>query len=334
MDAELRHTLAETIQDDFPVRERPFRVLGDRLGVQESEVLAQMRAWDGEKLREISAILEGEAFGWDSALVAGRVEPERIEEVAAIVNRHPTVTHNYERDHHYNLWFTIAVPPRMPMERTLEMLSRATGVAPFHPLRRTETYKIGVNFDLDSKESSTERVELESPERLEPDERQRRMFRALQKPLEIVERPFDRLAEWAGTDVAELLAFGRGMEQRGAVRRYVATFHHRDLGVRGNGMTVWDVEPERRSDVGRRLAEAPEVSHCYARNAIPRFPYTVYSMIHGPDEGSVRRIARRLSDRVDVDDYRILFSSREFKKCRLRYFLPQLQKWWGQRRCD
>lgn len=332
MEDERANELAGRIQDAIPLRERPFRAVAADLGTDEEAVLEQLHRWkENGKLREISAILEGEVFGNDSALVCCAVGDGRIREVAEIINQHPTVTHNYRRPHDYDLWFTISIPPHMEMQTTLDLLGEETGVDEFHVLRRTETYKIGVNFDLDDKESSTERSELESPEPMRPTDRQKRMFRAIQTPMEIVERPFDRLAARADVSAGELLEFTHEMLERGAVRRYVATFHHRELGVQGNGMAVWNVPDDRQTEVGYHLAGASEVSHCYARNTAPGFPYNVYSMIHGPDEESVRGVAARLSDEVDVDDYEILFSTHEFKKCRLRYFQPELEEWWNRR---
>ena len=96
-------------------------------------------------------------------------------------------------------------------------------------------------------------------------------------------------------------------------------------------MAVWTVDDERLPKVGPRLAAAPEVTHCYARNAIDGFPYTAYSMIHGPDRESVLEVAARLSEELDLPEYVVLFSTREFKKVRLRYFLPELDRWWSER---
>ena len=83
--------------------------------------------------------------------------------------------------------------------------------------------------------------------------------------------------------------------------------------------------------VGAALAAAPEVSHCYSRPPFEGFPYSLYSMIHGPDEAAVRAVAERLSAETDSHRYDALFSTREFKKTRLRYFLPELDAWWNER---
>lgn len=321
--------LARRIQESVPLVPRPFAALADELGLREGQVIDQLLEWgeDG-RLREISAVLEGGAFGHDSALVTARVPEDRIEEVAAIVNEHPAVTHNYRRDHDYNLWFTISVPPHQPLHRTLRILADLTGVAAYHPLRRTMTFKIGVNFDLESRTNVTAPHEPCMPPRPRwPTHRQQRMYRLLQAPLHVCERPFAELVTNRCIGEHDLLAFGRRQLGR-SIRRYVGTFHHRRIGIRGNGMAVWRVDEERLPQVGREFRQIPEVSHCYARDTIPGFPFNLYSMLHGPDRQSVEAIAAQLADAYDLSDYRLLFSTHEYKKCRLRYFQPELDAWW------
>jgi DNA-binding Lrp family transcriptional regulator len=364
LSTEDRKALIRNIQADVPLVRRPFAALGEALGASEASVIDALRGLKREQiLREISAVLEGDRLGYRSALAAGSIPPERVEAVAATVSEHPTVSHNYLRNHPLNLWFTIAVPRQMPLERTLELLAKEAGVDGFHALCRTHVFKIGVNFDPDSlenrtavgasaaaavpsaiaaaaspgatgapptagtaaaSEASSARGDVQP---LEPSARDAQLFRALQTPLPLVEQPFDELARDAGVDTDALLEFAR-RHLGGAVRRYVGTLRHRKLGVKENGMVVWRVAEGAIEAAGQRLAQAPEVSHCYARNAIPGFPYTLYSMVHGPTRESCREIARALSRATGVQDYALLFSEREFKKQRLRYFLPELDRWW------
>jgi siroheme decarboxylase len=326
---ERQNALARSIQEDFPLVSDPWTALARRLGIHPTAVRRQVTRWRDEGLlREVSAVLEGSALGYDSALCAGKVPERDLERVAAVLNEHPTITHNYRRDHDYNLWFTLAVPHEMGIEPTLERLAQASGVPQFLALRRTRTFKIGVNFDLQKRCSVTEKRKLARVAPVTADAETRRLFRALQTPLPLTERPFATLAEQQEVDEEALLALGR-THMGGAVRRYVGTFRHRALGVRGNGMAVWNVPEADHVRVGAIFASAPEVSHCYARNAIEGFPYSVYSMVHGPDQASVRGIVERMSREAGVDDVLILFSSREYKKCRLRYFLPELDAWWA-----
>ena len=141
MDSEMDNELAKMIQRGFPLVERPYLVLGERFGIEEDVVMEKIRNWKEENLlREVSAVMEGATLGYDSALVCGEVAPERLEKVASIINEHPTVTHNYQRNHNFNIWFTIAVPEEMGLERHLRILEKLTGVDRFYPLRRTTTF--------------------------------------------------------------------------------------------------------------------------------------------------------------------------------------------------
>ena len=315
------------VQHCVPFGERPFAEIGRQVGISEAHVIELLAKWhDHGTLREISAILEGSALGHESALVAGIVPEPKLEAVVDAINAHPTVTHNYLRDHEYNLWYTIAAPVEIGLDAMIGALARQTGIE-FHALRRTTTYKIGVNFDLKTRQNRTEAAPLVTPDEVERSDENIRFFRALQTPAPITERPFDELARQHGVDAVRLLAFGRE-HLGGAIRRYVGTLRHRKLGVRANAMIVWNVPPEGLDAAGAVLAQAPEVSHCYARNAIAGFPYTLYSMIHGPDLRDCEQVAARLSDETGARDYRLLVSLEEYKKTRLRYFLPELDEWW------
>ncbi len=331
---EKENALAHAVQHAMPLNATPFAELGRSLGISEDNVLAQVRHWsESGLLREISAVLEGACLGYDSALVAGKIPEPDIDRVAEVINAHPTVTHNYIRRHDYNLWFTIAVPMDQGLESHLELLAKEAGADAFYPLRRTSTFKVGVNFDLLTRRSRTEVVELSPPVPIRVSDRDRALFRALQTPLEITSRPFATTANKLGLGEGELIQHAQ-KHIGGAVRRFVGTFRHRRLGVRGNGMGVWNVPQSQHARLGSLLAGAPEVSHCYARNAVPGFDYTLYSMLHGPSEEACLEIAARLSREIDVDDYLVLFSTVELKKCRLRYFLPELDTWFSTRMGD
>jgi DNA-binding Lrp family transcriptional regulator len=331
LSTEDRKELIRSIQRGVPLEPRPFASIAQGLGSTEETVIESLRELKREKiLREISAVLEGSLLGYRSALAAGSIPGSQIEAVAEVINAHPTVSHNYLRNHHYNLWFTIAVPPEMSLERTLELLAKEAGVDGFHALCRTQIFKIGVNFDPDSLKNRTEVTRSSNVEAVEVGPREAQLFRALQTPLPLVERPFDELAGGIDASAEELLDFAK-RHLGGAVRRYVGTLRHRKLGVKENGMVVWRVADDAVQAAGQLLARAPEVSHCYARNPVPNFPYTLYSMVHGPSRESCREIARELSSQTGLYDYAVLFSEREFKKQRLRYFLPELDHWWRER---
>src|SRR3954453_1597285 len=104
--------LLNALQWDFPVVARPFEVLAERLGISEPDVRARVQCVkDSGVLRQLSAIFDTRALGYSSALVAARVDGDRVDGAAAIISEHPGVSHNYKRNHSYNLWYTLAVPP-------------------------------------------------------------------------------------------------------------------------------------------------------------------------------------------------------------------------------
>ncbi len=326
-----QNVLARAIQEEVPLVPQPWDEIGRKLALDPRDILAQIQSWKDEgKLREISAVLEGSLLGYESALCTAAVPAERIAAAADAVNAHPTVSHNYMRDHAYNLWFTVAVPRTMGLDGTLRRLAFRAGLREIQPLRRTQTFKIGVNLDLSAQKnvSETEFAPSSNAPAIDPTPEEVRLFRALQIPLPLAEKPFRDLARAAGADEEEILAFGR-KHLGGAVRRYMATFRHRRVGVRGNVLVVWNVTEDRLEEAGVQLARAPEVSHCYGREPFRGFPYTLYTMIHGPDEASCLGVATELSSKIGVTDYLPLPSRQEFKKCRLRYFLPELDDWWA-----
>jgi DNA-binding Lrp family transcriptional regulator len=150
----------------------------------------------------------------------------------------------------------------------------------------------------------------------------RKLVAALEGDLPAVPRPFAELARRSGTPgVSEesLLAALRGWLEQGIVRRYGALVAHRALGYSANAMIVWQAPEDRIEEIGQALAGHSEVTHCYQRPPFPGFPYNLYAMVHGRSRQECEEIARRLSEQVGLEDYRILFSTREFKKASPSY---------------
>lgn len=327
---EQKNQLAKFIQKNFPITERPYHELANRLNVDYKIIMNQIEEWYSSKsLREISAIMEGEVLGYESALVCGTIKEEDLDQVVNILKDHPTITHLYLRNYSINLWFTISVPKDIGIEQHLQALTNLTGYT-FYPLRRTQTFKIGVNFDLFKKINQTEKQNLPSKIQSYPEEELtesvKQTIRAIQTPLPLAERPFQTLAKQYDLEENEIINF-LIKSPYGCIRKYVATFHHRNLGVSYNAMTVWTIPEHFLTEVGNQLAEFPEVSHCYARTTIPEFPYNLYSMIHGPDEETVKYIVEKISHKLNIQDYLILYSPIEYKKTRLKYFLKELEEW-------
>ncbi|NWF55355.1 MAG: Lrp/AsnC family transcriptional regulator [Syntrophaceae bacterium] len=139
------------IQRNFPLTHRPFLALARKTGMKEKEVLSRVqRLKDLGIIRRIGASFSAGAVGFSSTLCAARVPAEKIEEFVAVVNSYPGVTHNYEREGEYNIWFTLIAPSPEKIGEILKEISRKTGIRKVLNLPATKTFKIAVDFNFDS----------------------------------------------------------------------------------------------------------------------------------------------------------------------------------------
>jgi DNA-binding Lrp family transcriptional regulator len=177
-----------------------------------------------------------------------------------------------------------------------------------------------VNEDAEKPQPTDEVKEL-NPEKVQLTERDKEFIRELQKDLAVVPEPFKELADNLGITTEELFAKAKDYEKSGIMRRFAAILRHRDAGFVANGMVVWHVPEDRIDDVGSKLAAFPQVSHCYRRPVYPDWRFNLFSMVHARTLQAAEKMAVEMSGTIGVNDYQILFSSREFKKERVKYFV-------------
>ncbi|MBF0241625.1 MAG: Lrp/AsnC family transcriptional regulator [Desulfamplus sp.] len=149
---------------------------------------------------------------------------------------------------------------------------------------------------------------------------EKKIIASLQGNIPVTSHPFLELAQNIGVSEAEYLNVVKSLSERGIIRRFGATLKHQNSGFKANAMVAWRVDEDRVQDVGRIMASFDEVTHCYRRNPAPTWRYNLYTMVHGPDEDACRAIAAKLSKASRVDDYTLLFSTRELKKTSMNYF--------------
>jgi DNA-binding Lrp family transcriptional regulator len=332
--------LLTLIQKQIPLIPRPFEAMAAALGISETEVLSrfsQLKARPGAVIRQTSAIFDTKTLGYDSSLVAARIDPARLERAAAAINLHPGVTHNYERNHPFNLWYTVAVPPdsRLGLNKTVELLHQLSGAKATRLFPTLKLYKIGVSFDLSG--SADAAATSASPAFSEEDRQHamtfaitdadKRMIRVLQQDLPIVERPFDAWAEQAGVSVEELLTAAQTYLDQKRMRRFAAVLHHRQAGVSANAMGAWAVPPEQQDQFGALAANYSAVSHCYLRPVYEDWPYCIFTMVHGQKAEDCTAVLSEISRASGISEYVALYSTREFKKIRLKYFTGEIEAW-------
>lgn len=319
--------LLDHIQRAFPIEERPYAALGKRLGLSEEDVLRRIENLKSLRLvRQISAIFNTGALGYHSSLVAMAVPEPHVERAAEAINAYLGVSHNYLRPGPFNVWFTIAVPPGKTLQSEVDRLARKAGGWPTLVLPAVKKYKLAVVLDVledsESESASAEVVEapLESSERFQVSQRNVKLVRCLQEDLPSVPRPFHHWARSLGMGGEELITVIDRWLTRSWIRRFAAVLNHRKVGFGANGMVVWRCDPSRIDAAGAALAAFPEVSHCYQRPAHPHWPFNLYAMVHGRSVAECEKIAERLAGAVGLHEYQILFSTREFKKIRLKLF--------------
>ena len=138
------------IQRNFPITHRPFLALARKLKIREKEIIERVQKLkDVGIIRRIGASFSARAVGFTSTLCAARVPGEKVEKFVAVVNTYPGVTHNYEREGDYNVWFTLIAPSREKIEQILAEISRKTGVKEILNLPALKTFKIAVDFNFE-----------------------------------------------------------------------------------------------------------------------------------------------------------------------------------------
>jgi siroheme decarboxylase len=324
--------LLNHLQADVPLVGRPFAALGEVLQLDEEEILERVRRLkEGGLVRQISAIFDSRALGYQSTLVAAHVAEGNLDMAAAAVSAHPGVSHNYARDHAFNLWYTLAVPgeSHLGLEGTVARLHQLSGALSTRALPTLRVFKIGVKFDMTGAgdvEGGSWKIE-KAGMAAGVSEGDKRMIRVLQEDLPLLAEPF---AEWAraqGVSQEELLAAGRDFLARGVMRRFGAVLRHRAAGFGANAMGVWAIEEEAVESFGQTAAGFAAVSHCYQRKAYPDWPYTVFTMVHGKTRAACARVLAEIAAATGVAEYAALYSTKEFKKVRVKYFTPEIEAW-------
>jgi siroheme decarboxylase len=331
---ELDRKLLNLLQGSFPIAPRPFAHVADLAGVPEEEVLSRTaRLLEERIIREVTPIFDTRVLGYSSMLVAAKVDPENPWRAAKIINSHPGVSHNYLRDHDFNLWFTIATEPgsRLGLEGTLDVLQRLTGAESVRQLPTLRLFKIRMDLEMEkgteTLAAAAEAVDHREPEAIELSDRDIAVIRATQGPMEVVSEPFAGAAAELGVPQGELLEHLESMKERRALRRVAAILFHRRAGFSANGMGVWRVPEDRILEIGPRMASFRGISHCYQRPTYADWPYSVFTMAHGRSKEECDAILDSIAEDTGIDERRTLYSSTEFKKNRLRYFTDDHKRW-------
>jgi DNA-binding Lrp family transcriptional regulator len=327
--------LLNEMQGAFPIEPRPYAAVARALEVPEERVLARVQELLDERIiRQVTPIYDTRALGYGSMLVAAKVDAEHPWRAATIINSHPGVSHNYLRNHDFNMWFTIAVEEGSPLglQGTLDVLAHLTGAESIRQLPTLKLFKIRMDLELVGDTDDLAKAAVaEEPVELEKqpyDERDVAVIRATQGDLPVVSEPYVEAAAELDMSVDGLVEHLQGKADLGLLRRVAAILFHRRAGFSANGMGVWKVADERIADVGPRMAAYRGISHCYQRPTYADWPYSIFTMAHGRSKEECDAILDAIaSENPEIQDRATLYSSTEFKKIRLLYFTDEFRRW-------
>jgi DNA-binding Lrp family transcriptional regulator len=320
----VNRALLEQLQGDFPLTPRPFAVLGETSGLDEAEVLTHVRDLrEAGLIQYIGGIFDMRRLGYQSTLLAFHVPQEALDAAAAQINAHPGVSYHCARPHHYNLWFTLAVPPGQPLAGEIVRLAGQIGVNDWLYLPVLRVFKIKAHFGF---EEGDEALSPRDPGGAKCMPRALTTadvpyVRALQQELPLVPRPFAHVSGLLGMSEESLLGRARDLMSTGILRRFGAVVRPWHRGGPGHGLACCVVPEEQVEEVGRLAAGMPQVSQCCERPSHPpRWPYTLFCMIHGQTRDEVEGIAAHVARETGIEEYQVLYTTREFKKERVKYF--------------
>lgn len=332
--SEFDKQLLDEMQQDIPLTGRPFLVAARRLGTDEATVISGLQRLKQEGyIRRLGAFFDPAALGFGSTLCAVRVETAHLAAAAGFINRQPGVTHNYEREGEYGLWFTLQTENEKARDSFLTELCSLPGTERVLVLPAVKKYKLRVRLPLsggvemqNGPEPAGEKSKTEALLKLQPlSGLEKRAVAALGADLPLTAEPFRELAGRTGLSEAELLAALSLLRKRGALRRIGLVLRHRRAGFGANALAVWQVTEEALDAAGRIMAAEKMVSHCYSRATAAGWPYNLYTMLHGADRRDTEQLASRLAGAEGVQNYQLLWSVKEWKKETRQYF-PELLK--------
>ncbi|ELZ33310.1 ArsR family transcriptional regulator [Halogeometricum pallidum JCM 14848] len=327
--------LVDGFQSGFPVVERPFRAVGEQLGISEDETLARVRALSERGIfRRFGAVLNPPVIG-SSTLAAVSAPEDRFAEVAAIINDHRQVNHNYRRDHEWNMWFVVTAASREKRDEILADIEARTGLEVLNLPMLTDYY-IDLEFpvvnddrfareSLAATEVNATRISEEAAGGLS--DLEAALLVEIQDGFPLTATPYrdvaERVSASAGVDasVEDVLAAVRRLLDDGCIKRIGCVVNHVVTGFDANCMVVWDVPDDELDARGEAVGRLPYVTLCYHRPRRPEqnWPYSLFTMIHGREAEAVDEKIDELASEYLPFDHERLYSTATLKQTGAQY---------------
>lgn len=312
--------LCNRLQRGLPLCSQPYAEIAKALDSSEADVLEQTNALKATGIiRRVAAVVNHRALGFSSTLVTAHVPTEQLPPVTEAVNALPGVSHNYLRQHRFNMWFTLQEKSAAQVQATLLGLQAKFGID-FHSLPVTKIFKLDVRFDAESDDAvllqDVERVP--HAEAVELTEAHKQVLTTLQGGLEVTSQPFDKVRPEGMTEDEQFARLTELIDS-GVIRRIAGVLNHHKLGFAANVMFAGQVDPEHVVESGRWLAHSGTVSHCYEREVFEGWPYNLFAMLHGRTMAQIQRTLDHFSTTGHVRTFDLLPTQAELKKQPVRH---------------
>ncbi len=318
------------LQKNFPLVIRPFKQIGEELGITEDEVIKIIKKEKNTGIiRQTSAIFDTKKLGYKSSLIAFKVKENDIYKAVKILNSHPGISHNYERDHNFNIWFTIAIDPNssLGLDKTVELLAKLSNAKDYIALPTLKLFKIAVKLDTTGKASKKENIKKRKFKKIIINDLHKKVIKFSQEDIKIEKEPFKDIIDKIEINYETFFKILNELKESGAMRRFATILNHRKAGFNANAMVVWDINKEKAEKMGEKMATFSAVSHCYLRPKYENWPYNIFSMVHGKTKEETNNIVKEIENEVEYNSNMYLYSSKEFKKVRVKYYTNDIIEW-------
>jgi len=326
----MKNEILSRIQKKFPLVPKPFETIANELNTTEDEVLNILQKEKADAIiRQTSAIFDTKRLGYKSSLVAFKIPHAKIDDAVKIINSHPGISHNYERNHDFNIWFTLGISPdsKLGLEKTVELLAKLTQADDYIMLPTLKLFKINVKLNTTGKDEKKEKVKKVIHKEIELTPLHHAIIAKAQYDIEIVSEPFKNIIDELEIDYDKFFSILTELQDAGIMRRFASILNHRKAGFNANAMVVWDVDEKNGEEIGKKAAAFSAVSHCYLRPKYDNWPYNLFTMVHGKTTEETNSIIEDMAKEIPSASHMPLYSSREFKKVRIEYFTPAEAEW-------
>jgi DNA-binding Lrp family transcriptional regulator len=315
----LQKQLCNALQEGLPICQKPYADLAEFLNSTEKAILQETgELKEAGVIRRICALINYRALGLTGTLVAAHIPEENLQQVIEAVNSLENVSHNYLREHYYNLWFTLQAESREQIEVTISNISGRFGID-FYSLPVERVFKLDARFDAEGEGQLFSDIEqVPNGKMVEINKTEKQILSKLEGDLDVLSEPFDFLCS-EGLETDEVLRIIQGLIDKGVIRRIAAVIDHRKLGFVANILFCSKVPADKIIEAGKALARFGMVTHCYQRKPVEDWPYNLYAMMHGRSMGEIQHLINKFTEAQRIDLFELLPTAAELKKERVKH---------------